>query len=493
MDPVSKNPAARQSPALAIGVLAGALLLTIVGAIVAALFWRQLPFAQVKAASSEFRARHDALLGRISGEALDGKILWGAASVIAPQVLPRAREVRSTGKELQDAMSLRSTQLGRLIVATSILARAESEGRAGEQAWAAAKPYLQGLERASFAHFGAALQNVWIEIFRTPPVQEGTAHQAASQSMVQNGEAFTPVLQFLIPRLKAMAEQRTAAGDVAGADVCRKTSRRLLREWTLEPGRVGTRLVAADLLTRELDGDPANGKLVESLRAWRKAYRDSARQRPTPLLGVGGDEPDLCPAEHAALVGSVATSLWLFVATAAAGLAALALSWALLRESAAIRDWRILAAGGIVAIAATASAGMVIRNGGPAVGDDLRGLMARVAGPKPVKPKRADTWHPVYRAQLPWAAAGWTVVALAAGALGGAALYGKNRLAGAAGVLAIGWLLIAIAWTAQSAWGGVRVNRYESALADAYRKGVYAAVAGDSAEALLAPLRDWRP
>jgi hypothetical protein len=490
MDADSKNPTARRSLALAVGAYALALLMTGIGAFVTASFWKSLPQARAQQLNqTQLQNRWGALLKSAPQAAREGCLLWDAARELIPMLSPRASQPPQIGQRLREAMSAPSTHASRLLVAAVLMAQAESDGRTPEQRWLAIKPYIESGATAPYAHFSVASHAAMAQLYREFLVGDGTAASLADTG----SEAYTTFLQFFIPRLRVIAEQRSAAGDAAGAELCRKTGRRLLREWTLEPGRVGTRLVAADLLARELEGDPSCAKLVESLRAWRKSYRDSARQRPTPVLAAGGDEPDLCSAEHAALVGSVATSVWLFVATTVAGLAALALSWALLRGFAVLCDWRIFALGGLVAIATTVSAGIVIRDGGPAVGDDLRGLMIRVTTPTLAKPKRSDPFAPVYRAQLPWAAAGWTVAVLAAGGLLGAALYRRNRLAGAAGALGIGWLLIAVAWTVQSAWGSVRVNRYESALADAYRKGVYAAVAGDSAEALLAPLRDWQP
>ncbi|MEP0843617.1 MAG: hypothetical protein HRF43_13015, partial [Phycisphaerae bacterium] len=48
--------------------------------------------------------------------------------------------------------------------------------------------------------------------------------------------------------LLGVAAEREQAGDEAGAAACRDLLLRLLREWVLEDGPAGARLLAADLL-----------------------------------------------------------------------------------------------------------------------------------------------------------------------------------------------------------------------------------------------------
>src|SRR5262245_19603963 len=118
----SRNSAPKPAFLLAIGVLGGALMCTVLGAVLAAALWRSLPSSQVTAGAPDFRARRDAVVRRLSCEARDGGMLWSAASALAPQFSPRGGQPRANAKDVQDAMSLRSTQLGRLLVAALALA-----------------------------------------------------------------------------------------------------------------------------------------------------------------------------------------------------------------------------------------------------------------------------------------------------------------------------------------------------------------------------------
>ena len=490
MDPRSKDRAEKRRPAVALTVLGCALLGTVAGTALSVKLWRGLPQSQAAGLEqNQIQTHWLALLRNAPTSAREGTAVADAARELMPAIAPQGMAAPQIGQRLRNAMGAPSTHVGRLLVAAAILAQGESEGRPVEQAWPALKPYLESSPTAPYAHFAAAREDVLRQVYRELSIRDGTAAALATVGP----ELLSPFLQYFLPRMILLEQARLAAGDPSGAELCRKAVRRLLREWTLEPGNVGTRLVAADLLARDLMRDPTNEKLVSALRSWRSAYRDAARIRPTAMLSVSGSEPDPAPAESAALVGAVAGSVWLSIAAVLTGIVALVLNWAIFRDSSVLGDWRTFAGGGLIAIGVCAAAAITIRTAGPAIRTDLRGMMARADRAAPAAPKRADEWHSAYRAQLPWVAAGWTFAALAAGAFSAAMVLRRNRLGSAAGVLAIGWALIVLSWVAQSAWGLSRLSRYETALADAYRKGSYAAIAGDSAEALLAPLREWRP
>jgi hypothetical protein len=488
MDAQARKPAETVSVATLLMLIGGALLATLAGAVLSLGLWSGLPQAQVaKLQRSEIQARWQASLRNAPSVAREGVAIADAAGELAPAITPQARAAPQIGNALRNAMGAPSTQAGRLLVAAAILAQGESEGRTPEQVWGAIRPYLESGATAPYPHFAAARESLLRQAYAVPPVRAGTAAALAAIGP----ELLSPFLQFFVPRVRAIGQAWAAAGDPAGAELCGKVVRRLLREWVLEAGPPGTRLVAAELLMREMRGSEENAALVAALSAWRAAYLEPARQRGAAALGLG--DVNLCPAEHAAVAGSVAASIWLLVSTLVAAIGGIGLAWKIFLNRGALRRAPILALGGLVGVAAIVACGVVLRSAGSAAVDDIRSLMDRAGRGKTTESKRSDVWLPVYRAQIVWAAAGWTTGALVAGVVAGAALHARNRLAGGAAVLLIAWALIAMSAAVVAGWGHSRLSRYETALADAYGKGVYAAVAGDSAEDLLAPIRAWRP
>ena len=133
--------------------------------------------------------------------------------------------------------------------------------------------------------------------------------------------------------------RRTADDD--SAEMCRLITWRLLRQWTLDPGPAGLRLLAADLLAKDLTRSGTNtttatpNQLARQLRAWRERYHDNADLSTTikhgniPLLRPHlGPDPE--PWKYRNLLGALSWLVWTASATCAAALATLVcLPWCL--------------------------------------------------------------------------------------------------------------------------------------------------------------------
>lgn len=373
--------------------------------------------------------------------------------------------------------------LGRLIQAAVVL-RELDRGRAAPQSWwPAIEPYLQGLDRADFSHNAAvyrrALAEGYIRAGRPPYV-------ALDLANAQVGNAFHAPLVFLVTRLQVLERARRDAGDAAGADLCRRTVRRVLRQFILEPGPIGTRLGAADLLADELDGTaaaPASApatqpaavptdaerRLAALLREWREKYRAAALSRPMSQFTFAARPAFDWPAHDRAL-GACVLAGWLAAAGVAAALLAILFGRFWIRRRAAGPRW-----GPLLAVALV-PAGLCVLHGfvwqwaiGAALTDDLR---------------RDLPLHPFYGGVS-------AIVAIVLIAV----IWGwrtKAKLPATCGALAAAtWLLLAVGVTVSAVAGRFALATYMDRSAAALANE-YAALVGDDA-ATLQPLRDWNP
>lgn len=471
----------------AILVLISALTLTAVASLLTIHFFQRIPASQqASLAGVNLNNRFTEVFRGASAEARDGRMFWELATDLSRTVAPRAKAVQIPNNRIQAALAARNSQLGRLLAAGVVLSIAESEGRTPEQTWAAVKPYLEGLATAKFARFEPAHEALLSGVFRVGSVQAGTARQLAAELP----EAYTPFLQYFVKTLNRCAADRAAAGDMPAAELCRKVKLRLLRDWTLEPGRTGTRLLAAELLGRELAGDPAAKTVSDAVASWRQAYRSAAKANPGGFLHQSSD-PDLSGGIGRSVTALLVGSIGLAIATFVIAILGIAFAWPLLTRADSIGSRRAWVVGGLAAAIVVAVGLAILNSGFQAVQDDLNGAMQRMAAPAAPLHKSAS-WLPVYWARLPWNAAALGTLSAVVAIAGGRLVFAAKQRCTAASV-AICWLLLAATWVGIAAWGVTRISTYESRIDAAYQRGVIATMLGDTGDTMLAPLRDWQP
>jgi hypothetical protein len=293
--------------------------------------WRGLPYSQITALPGEevvaaFRAASASAPEQV-------RAAWLLADVgkqFTAALRDEAALERLGGEVASYAAGQTHTQLGRLQQAATRMLELERAATPIEQWWPALEPYLVGLSRANFAHFEHELIVAWTDVYRSLGVAPGTACRNAR---LQVGHPHGPFLQYFVMRLRRVAQVEEQRGNAAGAQTCRTVMRCLLRQWVLDPGPPGVRLLAADLLADLLEAEPAStaassaSRLAQDLRAWRALYHDSACERPVEFLRLTS-EPSLCPREYERLFTWLALSTWTCAAAIGLGLVVLLTGWA---------------------------------------------------------------------------------------------------------------------------------------------------------------------
>lgn len=376
--------------------------------------------------------------------------------------------------------TLSRSQVGRLQQAAARIWLLEQAGEPVEKWWPSLRVFFDGMQRANLGHYQRALTQHWARAYESVHLGRGTAYGLAEDLV---GHPHGPFLQFFAQRLRRVIDEREQTGDVAAATTCRRVLYRLLRQWVLEPGSVGLRLLAADLLADDLETDPAAAApktrvLVQDLRAWRSMYRRAARQRPTAILAPQR-KPALAPAAHQRLVSRVGLTTWLGSATVAAGVAALALGWLWLsRGRAAVGGRRLALHAPLVAVLVSGAGVAWILVWPEWIHADLR----------------ADFSSFHYWWRHPFVAAGLTLaLVIVAGLLPPLVSGGRVQASARLGAIAVEtWLMLGvILWCSVTA-GEFARRDYERATRAAHQDA-FAAIAGPDAERSLARLRRWEP
>jgi len=356
----------------------------------------------------------------------------------------------------------------------------ERRGEPIENWWPQLHVFFQGMRQANLSHYQAALVRDWARAYELAGFGPGTARSLAEDLVAQR---HGPFLQFFTSRVRRLIADRLHAGDAAAARVCRTTLYRLLRQWVLEPGPAGLRLLAADLLAQAAEHDPAAGgsaaaqELARELRAWRSAYREALRRLPIGVFDPHR-KPALDPAADQRLLQCVALTNWLaaalLVVAAAALVALLRGPRRVLRPGNATLVWGALLVGALVV---------------------LGGLGAVWLWPDWLRTDlRGDFSSLRYLWRHPFVAAGIALVGLLLAALlrpGPRA--GKSTFASRLGAAGAGaWLLLAVGLWAAATAGQIAHSRCERAIRAACEDSI-SAVAGPHAQRLLARLHDWEP
>jgi hypothetical protein len=462
--------------------LLGALLLSGPAGWSAYQLWLRLPRQRVQRLQADelqaavARGRRDA-----GPEVREAWALRQASNALTEALTKRIGPEQLRADVAEATRALSRSQVGRLYQAAVRMWLLEQGGEPLEKWWSAVRPFLQGLDGAHFAHRQEALTRHWARAYESVGVGPGTAYGLAEDVV---GHPHGPFLQFFTTHLRRIIDERRQAGDAAGAAICRRVLHGLLKQWVLERGPAGLRLLAADLLSADLEAEASSEtaadtkRLADELRSWRAAYRQAAQARPLAILDARPG-PSVAPTAHERLLRRTVLMTWLASATATAGAVAVVLAWAgLPRRRLAARGGRLILHAVVVAVLLTV-AGLVWIYGRPdAVRADLR----------------ADFSSLRYWWRHPFVAAGLTLgLLLIAAVLQRRVTDGKSPWLARVGLAAAAtWLVLAAAlWG--SAIAGERARRGYERAARAAREDAIATTIGPRSEQALAALRRWRP
>ena len=459
---------------VAVSILIGMLLLGALATTQAIRFQERLPEQKaVSIASAEYRVAFERANRALSTQARDALALKWSSEILtdvltsdSPPDQWKTRLNRYTGV-------VRESQVGRLQQVAARLWLAEQADEPIENWWPATRTYLEGLEHANLSHHGRDLVTAWTTAYESLGFGPGTARNLAEREFAH---PHGPFLQFIIPRLGQIAAERETAGDAPSAATARGVARRLLKTWVLEPGPPGLRLLAADLLSNEIEH--AEKTLAANLRDWRAAYVERTRPLPVAFLDVRRN-PARAPEQHARLARRVVLVSWLKWSLIVAAALAILSSWWWIREDnpASSRARRGLVCAILAAIVLCC------------------GLAWVHAYPESVRADlRADFSSMYYWPAHPFLAGGLTLgLVLAAGVLQLRAAGGQSRLVARCGAIAAGTglLLSVLLWG--GALAGERARHdYEHATRAAAEE-LAVTPGGAESERLLDDLRRWEP
>jgi len=464
-------------PVLAVWL--GALALTALAAWRGVALWKSTPHAQTERLDSDqiIAAFQDAN-AQAPADVRDGLLLASLSHIFTAAMLREDLLADAHARTNEFFLGVRTSQLGRLQQAALALLDLDAHGAPPEVQAVTLQPYLSGLDRASLTHHEAAVLAHNARVFRTLGVSTGTAAELAR---LRAGHPHNPLLEFLAPRLEALAENREQAGDNETASTYRRLVLRWLRDWVLEPGQAGTRLLAAQQLA---DAGPASSRpvlpadLSTLLRTWRASYLDESRRRPVELLG-SLHQPCVLPQEHDALVRALSFATWTAGACAPVVLLGLIGGVALLfRRTSPLGRGSLLAAA-LGALLVVLVHLLTISFAAEWIRADFRRDFTTLSG----------CWrHPLL-------AAGLAVLATTLlGAFAPRPQHGPaSRAARLAAVWLSTWLILAAVLLALTIRAESRLAEYQSHLGAALDAGEMQAMLGPDAEQRLAPLRAWTP
>jgi hypothetical protein len=199
--------------------------------------------------------------------------------------------------------SLPNEGIPRYAAATLAMISMERDGTPPTEWWKRVKAWLDAKGTLSFSHHLRALHERDAGIYRSIGLSPGLAARDADRGFVGGHGIF---LQLVAPRLDMLRNQLRADGQDDVADRLTADWRRWLALWVREPGPTELRMLAADLLARELspreteNGPRGDSELAAKLIEWRNAWRTAQTGRPaglTPLDPVS-QRPEIAPAEH---------------------------------------------------------------------------------------------------------------------------------------------------------------------------------------------------
>lgn len=392
--------------------------------------------------------------------------------------------------------------LPRLGQAGAALMRLQYDGTPPENWWKSIEPYLKGLENAKFAHYQGARRQALATANTEAGMQRGSAWELADRVV---DPPFGAMLQIIAPLLDRAADGALRAGDATGAATCRRVLGRLLKDWIIEPGPPGLRLLAAEMLAERVSPiadstQPAGASarlvadpvLARDLRAWVAEYRKRRAVAPTTMLSINPN-PALATPDYDNMVGYLAGATVLGGALLSSGLVALLCVMIGLR---ALRSTPVATVDRLGHIlvwgAALAFALIVVQEGAAGQADWFRTGENSEAGSKAAI---VTAW-----ARLPFYGAAIPVLPLALATAFAGKKSASTTLAGRGSRLArlgrtaiCGWLILAALTGAFFSLADAARGRYEAAVAEAYSRGEIESTLGANHDRLMASLRAWEP
>jgi hypothetical protein len=489
-----KSPAAAARPATTSAIVAILLAagLSLAAGLLCRSAWRRLPNLQIAASeAAKLTAAREAALKAGSREARDGFL----AMLLARQAQRLGRpDFEAATAELEIgaiARNMTASGLGRLHQAAARIAALEQAGSGVEAWWPAVRPMLQGLEAAPLNHHYAAIEPLLARAYESTGLSPAAAQNLATLHLVPTHGAF---LQAFASQMTRIA-QHLKPSDAAASKLSEVLTLRLLRDWTLEPGPIGLRLLAADLLAERLDADAASAELARSLRAWTDSVRRGQRAAAADWLSAAEGvtvDPDANRAARRNLVVSsalVGANLLL----AAIGLVIVVPAWLAARRGECLLPTARHLAGLEIALLAASAVLLVALLRPDWVATDQRLLLVWAAGGDAAREPAHGTWHASYWWHIPVIAAGAAALLLLCRAAWCATRPRGSRIGAFSASVVRAWLVSgALALLAVAA--SIRtLDRQLAALTASARKGEAALILGDDAEKPLAGLRAWRP
>lgn len=290
----------------------------------AAAFTARMPVERIRTLRTEdYRAMYAFVSRMLTGEALEAELHRLLSASIVEALTGNADSEQLTAKMNLGTTPRGTSQLWRLQLAAGRIWLLENKGAAQDQWWPAVRGYLEGLKHARFQHRQQKLADAWAAAYRNAGVDEGTAAELGGDFV---GNPHGPFLQYFVERMRRLIDERRTAGDIPAARLCERILLALLKDWILEDGPAGPRLLAVDLLeqfllqhhllSNNIDIQAYNA-MLRDLSAWRQKYLGELKRRPIAILSPH-PAPALVPGEHERLLRAAAMTSWLTAACAAA-------------------------------------------------------------------------------------------------------------------------------------------------------------------------------
>ncbi len=362
--------------------------------------------------------------------------------------------------------------LTRVQLALARLIAAQDSGASPLDAARAAADALPPAASMDVSHHLAPLTAALSAGYAAARLDAPTSYSLALQTSGATHEMF---LQAFAARLARLGPRPGDAPDESALRLC-AALRAVLRSCVLEPGPLTLKLVAADLLARELstDPDPTARQLSQDLARWRGEVRAALRARPLSVVAVR-EEPVLAPTPYVALLSSLAMCTWLAAALAGAALGSIGCAWGWLRPGPRSATIRAAASGALlVLIASGLGATLWSLAGADRIADEMR--------------RDFSAWRHVWR--HPLAAAALVLIAAYACARIGAARAGGTAFRRFGGILTLACPLLALALLLACLRANATWNEYNREVVAAQSDPV-AALLGQGADRALDGLRSW--
>lgn len=308
---------------------------------------RQLPEAQLAAIDGRLTGAFSMALRTATPAARDGWQFREASRIFTATAIGRRSPARLEDDLLRQVRDA-SSGFGQVQQAAARLWVLEAGGSQPDAGHAEVAMLLDSALERGMPHEMQAVTRLWAGVYEHLGL--GAASSRA-QATFDLGHPHGPMLQYFAPRVRAMAAALDAAGRSEEANAMRGGLLRVLRELVLEPGPVGIRLLAADLLADALvsladseSGQPdarssSARSLAADLRDWRQAVRGELAARSSSVL-VLGNGPAYVKEAHDGAVFRVLLTRFLRPAAIVSGVAAVAFAVFWLRRTArpALRD-----------------------------------------------------------------------------------------------------------------------------------------------------------